>query len=67
MQQHIRLEDERARKAIVVSSSLQKNTLQDKPKGGFVIFSPKEFKKGQIQLQVRVGEDIHIFALELKK
>lgn len=68
MRRQIELDEQRMRRAIILSSMLQKNTLEPKsaPRGGFMIYSPSSLQKGQAELKVRVGEDEHIFILNLK-
>nr|WP_317403644.1 hypothetical protein [uncultured Helicobacter sp.] len=69
MQQQMRLDENRAKRAIILASVLQKNTLEPKgiPKGGFMLYAPSGFKEGLIQVSVSVNGEIHSFELELKK
>ncbi len=69
MQQQMRLDENRAKRAIILASVLQKNTLEPKgiPKGGFMLYAPSGFKEGLIQVSVNVNGEIHSFELELKK
>ncbi len=69
MRRQIELDEQRMRKAIVLSSILRKNTLEKngKPSGGFVIYLPSRLRAGEIELQVKVGEDKHNFSLQLTK
>ena len=65
----IELDWQRNNRAVILSSILQKNTLEPKgsPRGGFVIYAPSALQVGKLELEVRVGEERHTFALELKK
>lgn len=68
MRRQIEFDEQRMRCAIILSSMLQRNTLESKsvPRGGFMIYLPSSLQKGQAELKVRVGEDEHIFILNLK-
>lgn len=67
LQQQIQLEDDRMKKAIIVSSYLQKNTLQSSqsPRGGFLLIKPSLIKPGDLEINVRVGQDIHHFVIKI--
>ncbi len=69
MQRRIELEEQRAKRAIIISSALQKNTLEPKgmPRGGFVIYSPSVLQVGELDIRVRVGVEEHSFTLEIVK
>lgn len=69
MQAQMRLEERRARQAIIFASLMRKNTLEPKgaPRGGFVLYAPKYLKKGLLELHVRVGDEEHIFDLNITK
>ena len=65
----MRLDDERAKKALIISSMMQKNTLEPykAPQGGFVIYAPQKLQKGTLDVYVKVGEEKHRFTLQLSK
>ncbi len=67
--QQMRLDDERAKKALIISSMMQKNTLEPykAPQGGFVIYAPQKLQKGTLDVYVKVGEEKHRFTLQLSK
>ncbi|MCX2717232.1 hypothetical protein OQH61_05720 [Helicobacter sp. MIT 21-1697] len=67
--QQMHLDDERAKKALIISSMMQKNTLlpHKAPQGGFIIYAPEKLQKGVLDIYVRVGEEKHRFALQLSK
>lgn len=67
MRRQIELDDLRMRRAVIVSSALQKNTLQPKaePRGGFVIYPFSQLKAGELDVRVKVGDDEHYFMLKL--
>ena len=69
MRRQIELDAQQLKRSIIVSSMLQKDTLEPKspPKGGFILYAPSTLKTGELKLFVRVGEEVHTFILELKK
>lgn len=69
MQQQIRLDEQRAKRAIIVSSAMQKNTLEPNgaPRGGFILYAPSKLQAGTLELRVKVGHDEHTFTLQLRK
>lgn len=63
----IKLDAQRIRRAAVLSNTLAKNTLQNEPRGGFVIYAPQALRDGRLSLHVMVGDEEHIFTLWLRK
>lgn len=69
MQRQIKLEEQRTKRAIIIASSLRKNTLLPHApfKGGFVLYDPRDLKPTQMQLHINIGNEIHHFTLEISK
>ena len=71
MQRQIKLEEQRAKRAIIFASLLRKNTLLPSThapfKGGFVLYRARDLKEGSVRLRVIVGSERHDFELKLDK
>lgn len=69
MRRNIEIDEMRMKQAVIISSLLQKNTLepQKEPRGGFLVYAPRTLESGWFLLEVYVGKEKHYFIFELLK
>ncbi|PAF51543.1 hypothetical protein [Helicobacter sp. 13S00477-4] len=63
------LQEQRQARKIMGANYLRKTTLsiEGKAKGGFVAISPKHIKAGKITLKIQIGDEAHLFNIDIEK